>query len=47
MAPPSERQSRWWKQLGWLIVIWAASVSALGVAAYCMRLLMHAAGLGA
>ncbi|MDF3930990.1 DUF2474 domain-containing protein [Pseudomonas citronellolis] len=35
------------KRLGWLLLIWAGSVAALGVAAWLMRLLMSAAGLGA
>ncbi|WP_374439213.1 DUF2474 domain-containing protein [Pseudomonas panipatensis] len=34
------------KRLGWLLLIWAGSVAALGVAAWLMRLLMSAAGLG-
>ena len=33
------------RRLGWLVLIWAASVLALGVAAWLMRLLMSAAGL--
>ena len=39
-------RSRWWKRLGWLIVIWSASVSALALAAWLMRLLMRSAGMG-
>ena len=34
-----------YKRLGWLVLIWAGSVAALGVAAWLMRLLMSAAGL--
>ncbi|NER59967.1 DUF2474 domain-containing protein [Pseudomonas sp. MAFF212428] len=34
-----------WQRLGWLAVIWTASVAALGVAAWIMRLFMSAAGL--
>lgn len=34
-----------WKRLGWLVLIWGASVLALGVVAYLMKLLMRAAGL--
>ncbi|AGI26139.1 DUF2474 domain-containing protein [Pseudomonas sp. MT3] len=34
------------KRLGWLVLIWALSVAALGVAAWLMRLFMSAAGLG-
>lgn len=35
----------WLRRVGWLLLIWAASVAALGVAAYGMRLLMGWAGL--
>ena len=35
------------KRLGWLLLIWVASVLALGVAAWLLRLLMSAAGLQA
>lgn len=38
-------RSPWWKRLGWLIVIWSASVTALALAAWRMRLLMRGAGL--
>lgn len=34
-------------RLLWFFLIWLASVTALGVAAYAMRLLMRAAGLTA
>ena len=39
-------RSPWWKRLGWLIVIWSASVSALALAAWLMRVLMRSAGMG-
>jgi hypothetical protein len=35
----------WWKRLAWLVLIWAASVAALGVVAYGIRLIMNAVGL--
>ena len=35
-----------WQRLGWLVLIWAASVLALGVVAGLLRLFMTAAGLG-
>ena len=41
----SKRQPSRWRRLGWLVVIWSASVLALGVAALLMRLLMSALGL--
>jgi hypothetical protein len=33
------------KRLGWLLLIWSASVAAMAIVAYAMRLLMRAAGL--
>lgn len=33
------------KRLGWLVLIWCASVLALGVAALLMRAFMNAIGL--
>ena len=42
-----DMQNPWWKKLGWLVLIWSASVAALGLVAYAMRLLMRAAGLAA
>lgn len=47
MAPQHGQDSRWQTRVGWLILIWSASVGALGVVAYCMKLFMRAAGLGA
>lgn len=35
----------WPRRVMWLILIWLASVTALGAAAYVMRLLMRAAGM--
>ncbi|WP_144634963.1 DUF2474 domain-containing protein [Bordetella genomosp. 13] len=37
----------WPRRLLWLVLIWAASVAALGLAAYGLRLLMGAAGMTA
>jgi len=34
-----------WKRLGWMALIWAASVAALGAVALVMRLIMNAVGL--
>lgn len=34
-----------WQRLGWLVLIWAASVVSLGVVAGLLRLLMAAAGM--
>ncbi len=32
----------WWKRLAWLVVIWAASVAALGAVAWVIRLWIKA-----
>ena len=34
-----------WRRLGWLLLLWSASVLALGLVSYGLRLLMTAAGL--
>ncbi|CAG8868121.1 hypothetical protein PS627_02884 [Pseudomonas fluorescens] len=34
-----------WQRLGWLVLIWCASVATLGVLAWLMRMFMAAAGL--
>ncbi len=34
-----------WCRLGWMLLIWTASVAALGVVALLIRLLMQAAGM--
>lgn len=45
MRSPTEQRRPWWKKLGWLVLIWAASVAALGLVSYLLRLFMNAAGL--
>jgi Protein of unknown function (DUF2474) len=35
----------WARRIGWLVLIWAASVLALGMVAVIIRVLMTAAGL--
>jgi hypothetical protein len=37
----------WTRRIGWLVLIWAASVLALGIVAALFRLLMNLAGLTA
>jgi hypothetical protein len=34
-----------WQRLGWLVLIWVASVVSLGLVAGLLRLLMAAAGM--
>jgi hypothetical protein len=36
----------WFKRLGWLVLIWSASVLALTGIAFLMRLFMRLIGLG-
>ena len=45
MGEPSEAPASWTKCIGWLVVIWAASVLALGAVAWLIRQLMGLAGL--
>ena len=44
-----ERQGEapWWKRAGWLLLIWALSVAALGLVALLLRIVMNIAGLAA
>ncbi|QQX88423.1 DUF2474 domain-containing protein [Cupriavidus necator] len=35
----------WLRRIGWLVLIWAASVAALGVAAWVLRIIMQGVGL--
>jgi Protein of unknown function (DUF2474) len=43
-AHPSAAQT-WLRRVGWLVLIWAASVVALGVVAGLLRVVMNLAGL--
>ena len=44
-AHPSAGAQRWLQRVGWLVLIWAASVLALGVVAGLFRVVMNLAGL--
>ena len=46
MAPPAPRKP-WQRRFGWLVLIWAASVTTLGIVAWLLRGLMGLAGLTA
>lgn len=35
----------WLRRFGWLLLIWCASVAALGIAATLLKLIMHAIGM--
>jgi hypothetical protein len=39
------RRQLWLRRFLWLVAIWVASVVALGIVAFLLRLLMSAAGL--
>lgn len=43
--PPETATVSWPKRLGWLLLIWAGSVLALGLAAGALRLIMAAIGM--
>ncbi|MBD9529911.1 DUF2474 domain-containing protein [Paracoccus sp. PAR01] len=46
MAAPQSRQPRQWlRRIGWLVLIWAASVLALGAVALLFRGVMSMAGM--
>jgi len=45
-APSRPGRGVWRSRIGWLLVIWTASVAALGLAAGLMKLLMRSVGLG-
>ncbi len=44
-AHPSAGAQTWRRRLGWLVLIWAGSVLALGVVAGLFRAVMNLAGL--
>jgi hypothetical protein len=39
------KSARWYQRLGWLLLIWFASVGALAVVASLLKLAMYAAGM--
>lgn len=46
MPGPSSTEVRSWpRRVGWLVMIWAASVAALAVVAGLFRIVMNLAGL--
>ncbi|MGI6852398.1 DUF2474 domain-containing protein [Mesorhizobium sp. 1B3] len=47
MREPTEAPASLPKRIGWLILIWTASVLALGAVALAFRFLMNLAGLTA
>jgi hypothetical protein len=45
IAQPSHSAQTWLRRVGWLVLIWAASVLALGAVAGLFRVVMNLAGL--
>lgn len=45
MDEKQQVETSWLKRIGWLLLIWTASVAALLLFAYVMRLFMHLIGL--
>lgn len=41
------RPRHWWRRLGWLVLIWGASVGGVLLLALLLKLAMRAAGLSA
>jgi hypothetical protein len=42
---PTQKRIYWSRRVGWMLLIWAASVIAMAVVAFAFRLAMSAAGL--
>ncbi|MCE7031283.1 DUF2474 domain-containing protein [Lysobacter sp. GX 14042] len=42
---PAPARAYWLRRVGWLVLLWAASVAALGVIAWLIRQFMAAAGM--
>lgn len=42
---PSAPRGLWLRRIGWLVLLWAASVVALGLVAWLIRQFMTAAGM--
>lgn len=45
MAGEKTPKRLWFRRVGWLVVIWAGSILALGAVAMVFRLLMNLAGM--
>jgi hypothetical protein len=43
--PAARAARKWFSRIGWLLLIWCASVAALGVVALGLRLVMRLAGM--
>jgi hypothetical protein len=45
MQSATSTQHKWLRRAGWLVLIWAVSVTVMGLAALFFRLMMQASGL--
>lgn len=45
MPSATDTRNKWLRRTGWLVLIWTASVGAMGLVAFFFRLLMQASGL--
>ncbi len=45
MHSAASTRKKWVRRVGWLVLIWTVSVSAMGLAALFFRLIMSASGL--
>jgi hypothetical protein len=45
MQAATDIRNKWLRRVGWLVLIWMASVAAMGLAAFLFRLAVTAAGL--
>lgn len=45
MRADTRAPKKWLRRIGWLVLIWAASIAVLAVVALLFRMLMSAAGL--
>jgi len=45
MLSATDTRNKWLRRAGWLVLIWTASVAAMGLAAFLFRLMMQASGL--
>lgn len=43
--PETQQKKPWFQRVGWLVLIWAGSVLALGVVSLLLRWFMSAAGM--
>lgn len=43
--PETQQKNPWFQRVGWLVLIWAGSVLALGVVSLLLRWFMSAAGM--